>query len=54
MSSPDSSGRVAVVTGASSGIGEAAARKRSNGELSNETMNRILRELDLEESRLEI
>jgi hypothetical protein len=27
---------------------------RSEGELSNELMNRILRELDLEESRLEI
>jgi hypothetical protein len=27
---------------------------RSDGELSNEAMNRILRELDLEESRLEI
>jgi hypothetical protein len=26
---------------------------RRNGKLSNETMNRILRELDLEESRLE-
>jgi len=31
-----------------------AAAARRNGELSNETMNRILRELDLEESRLEI
>jgi hypothetical protein len=27
---------------------------RSDGEVSNEVMNRILRELDLEESRLEI
>jgi len=33
---------------------EALLRMRSDGELSNETMNRILRELDLEESRLEI
>src|ERR687883_245671 len=33
---------------------EALLRMRSNGELSNEVMNRILRELDLEESRLEI
>jgi Sodium/hydrogen exchanger family len=33
---------------------EALLRMRSNGELSNELMNRILRELDLEESRLEI
>jgi CPA1 family monovalent cation:H+ antiporter len=33
---------------------EALLRMRSNGELSNEMMNRILRELDLEESRLEI
>jgi hypothetical protein len=29
-------------------------RMRSEGQLSNEAMNRILRELDLEESRLEI
>jgi monovalent cation/hydrogen antiporter len=33
---------------------EALLRMRSDGELSNEVMNRILRELDLEESRLEI
>ena len=33
---------------------EALLRMRSDGELSNEMMNRILRELDLEESRLEI
>jgi monovalent cation/hydrogen antiporter len=33
---------------------EALLRMRSSGELSNEMMNRILRELDLEESRLEI
>jgi monovalent cation/hydrogen antiporter len=33
---------------------EALVRMRSDGELSNEVMNRILRELDLEESRLEI
>ena len=33
---------------------EALLRMRSEGELSNEVMNRILRELDLEESRLEI
>jgi monovalent cation/hydrogen antiporter len=33
---------------------EALLRIRSNGELANEMMNRILRELDLEESRLEI
>ncbi|MDQ3826656.1 MAG: Na+/H+ antiporter, partial [Actinomycetota bacterium] len=33
---------------------EALLRMRSNGELSNEMMNRILRELDLEEARLEI
>jgi Na+/H+ antiporter len=33
---------------------EALVRMRSNGELSNEAMNRIIRELDLEESRLEI
>ena len=33
---------------------DALLRMRSNGELSNEAMNRILRELDLEESRLEI
>ena len=33
---------------------EALLRMRSDGRLSNETMNRILRELDLEESRLDI
>jgi CPA1 family monovalent cation:H+ antiporter len=33
---------------------EALLRMRGDGELSNEVMNRILRELDLEESRLEI
>src|SRR5215210_2394069 len=33
---------------------EALLRMRSAGELSNEAMNRILREIDLEESRLEI
>jgi CPA1 family monovalent cation:H+ antiporter len=33
---------------------DALLRMRSDGELSNEVMNRILRELDLEESRLEI
>ena len=33
---------------------EALLRMRSDGEVSNEVMNRILRELDLEESRLEI
>ncbi|HYJ66923.1 MAG TPA: Na+/H+ antiporter [Nocardioidaceae bacterium] len=33
---------------------EALVRMRDNGELSNEAMNRIIRELDLEESRLEI
>jgi monovalent cation/hydrogen antiporter len=33
---------------------DALLRMRSNGDLSNETMIRILRELDLEESRLEI
>jgi Na+/H+ antiporter len=33
---------------------EALVRMRSSGELSNEAMNRIIRELDLEESRLEI
>jgi monovalent cation/hydrogen antiporter len=32
----------------------ALLRLRSDGKLSNEVMNRILRELDLEESRLEI
>lgn len=34
--------------------GDALLRMRNNGELSNEIMNRILRELDLEQSRLEI
>ena len=33
---------------------DALIQMRSNGNLSNEAMNRILRELDLEESRLEI
>jgi hypothetical protein len=33
---------------------EPLLRMWSEGELSNEAMNRILRELDLEESRLEI
>ncbi len=33
---------------------EALLRMRSDGELSNEVMHWILRELDLEESRLEI
>jgi hypothetical protein len=33
---------------------EALLRMRREGELSNEAMNRIVRELDLEESRLEI
>jgi monovalent cation/hydrogen antiporter len=33
---------------------EALVRMRSDGQLSNEAMNRIMRELDLEESRLEI
>jgi GAF domain-containing protein len=33
---------------------EALLRMRSDGDLSNEAMLRILRELDLEESRLEI
>jgi len=33
---------------------DALLQMRGNGELSNEAMNRILRELDLEESRLEI
>jgi CPA1 family monovalent cation:H+ antiporter len=33
---------------------EALLRMRSDGDLSNEVMNRILRELDLEESRLEV
>src|SRR5205807_7586158 len=42
---------VQVVLGAQR---EALLRMRSEGKLSNEGMNRILRELDLEESRLEI
>ena len=42
---------VQVVLGAQR---DALLRMRSDGELSNEAMNRILRELDLEESRLEI
>jgi CPA1 family monovalent cation:H+ antiporter len=33
---------------------EALVRLRSDGGISNEVMNRIVRELDLEESRLEI
>jgi monovalent cation/hydrogen antiporter len=33
---------------------EALLRMRSDGKLSNEVMNRILHELDLEESRLEV
>jgi CPA1 family monovalent cation:H+ antiporter len=33
---------------------QALLRMRSDGKLSNEVMNRIMRELDLEESRLEI
>ena len=33
---------------------DALVRLRGEGQLSNEAMNRILRELDLEESRLEI
>ena len=33
---------------------DALIRMRSDGELSNEVMNRVIRELDLEESRLEI
>jgi len=33
---------------------EALIQLRADGDLSNEAMNRILRELDLEESRLEI
>lgn len=32
---------------------QALLRMRRDGKLSNETINRILRELDLEESRLE-
>ena len=33
---------------------DALLRLRDDGELSNEAMNRIIRELDLEEARLEI
>jgi len=33
---------------------DALIRMRTSGDLSNEVMNRILQELDLEESRLEI
>jgi CPA1 family monovalent cation:H+ antiporter len=33
---------------------DALLRLRGDGQLSNEAMNRILRELDLEESRLEL
>ena len=33
---------------------EALVRLRNGGEISNETMNTVIRELDLEESRLEI
>jgi CPA1 family monovalent cation:H+ antiporter len=33
---------------------DALLKMRAEGDLSNEAMNRILRELDLEESRLEI
>jgi hypothetical protein len=33
---------------------EALVRTRNRGEISNETMNQVIRELDLEESRLEI
>jgi CPA1 family monovalent cation:H+ antiporter len=33
---------------------DALVRLRNEGEISNETMNRVVRELDLEESRLEI
>jgi monovalent cation/hydrogen antiporter len=33
---------------------EALVRMRNSGEISNETMNQVIRELDLEESRLEI
>src|SRR5215213_8509343 len=43
--------RVQLVLGAQR---EALLRMRSEGELSNEVMNRVIRELDLEESRLEI
>ncbi|MBV9467546.1 MAG: hypothetical protein JO169_15655 [Solirubrobacterales bacterium] len=33
---------------------DALVRMRDSGELSNEAMNQVIRELDLEESRLEI
>ena len=33
---------------------EALVRMRNSGEISNETMNHVIRDLDLEESRLEI
>jgi CPA1 family monovalent cation:H+ antiporter len=33
---------------------DALIKMRRDGELSNEIMNRVIRELDLEESRLEI
>ena len=33
---------------------EAVVRMRNEREISNEVMNRVIRELDLEESRLEI
>jgi CPA1 family monovalent cation:H+ antiporter len=33
---------------------EALVRLRNEGEISNEVMNRVVREFDLEESRLEI
>ena len=33
---------------------EALVRLRNDGQISNEVMNRVVRELDLEESRLEI
>ena len=33
---------------------EALVHLRNEGEISNEVMNRVIRELDLEESRLEI
>jgi hypothetical protein len=33
---------------------EALVHLRNDGEISNETMNKVIRELDLEESRLEL
>jgi hypothetical protein len=33
---------------------ETLVRARNSGEISNETMNRVIQDLDLEESRLEI